>query len=134
MKKYMLLMVWYIPFIQALTITNKSNLPAVVTQITLPMQDGLEKTAAIRQTHIPIAPQETIDLAKQQRVFKHILGLTLAFNNTDHYFIIKPGSSDEYIIITNKVIETSSGITRSEQELQIPEHETKEARFGPRLV
>lgn len=124
----------YISCIQALTITNKSELPAVITQITFPIQDGLEKTAAIRQTHIPIAPQETIDLAKQQRAFKHILGLTLACNNADHYFIIKPGSSDEYIIITNETIESSSGITRSEQELRIPEHETKEARFGPRLV
>ncbi len=125
---------WYIPFIQALTITNKSELPAVVTQITLQMQDGLEKTASIRQTHIPIASQETIDLAKQQRAFQHILGLTLACNNADHYFIIKPGSNDEYIIITNETIQLSPGITHSQQELQIPEHETKEARVGPRLI
>lgn len=126
---------WFMPCVQALTIVNKSTLPGVVTQITIHMYDGLEETTAIKQTHIPIGPQESVDLSKTSPALSSLIGLTLTFNNTEYYFKATSPESKGYIIIENETtIQTSPEIKRINQELQIPSKEEKAARFGPRLL
>lgn len=122
-------------FIHTLTIINKSELPAVITQVTLQRYDGLEKTAIIKQTHISIAPEETIDLAQQGQALSRIMGLTLAFNNTEFYFTTMPPHTEGSIIIEKgATVQLSPEIKRVSQELLIPEKNLPESRFGPHLI
>lgn len=123
------------PFMHALTIINESTLPAVVTQVTMQMHDGLQTDTVIKQTHIPIEPQQTVELAKQSRALSHVMGLTVAYNNTEYYFSTTPPHTGGFIIIKKgTTIQLSPEVTRISQELQIPENKHKEARLGPRLI
>ncbi len=118
----------------AVEIQNQSTLPALIDNITLSVNTGLDKQPSIHKRNITIAPNQRIDhkeLSGQAHAI--VLQVALAFNNIIHLFAISPEHQQGDITIhTDGHITSSKGISLTEYRSAVVP--TRNTQVGPRMI